>query len=60
MSQPAWVPCDCDEFWCTIHQQHVYECDCPSIDQWDVDPYATGGPDESAEESERITEERHI
>ncbi len=43
-SPPAWVPCNCcDEFWCSIHSLHAFECDCPEIDEWDVDPYSTGG-----------------
>jgi hypothetical protein len=36
---PAWIPCECGEFWCTLHQQHVSECPCPAIDDWDIDPY---------------------
>lgn len=36
-----WTPCeDCDEYWCNIHQEHVFECDCPGIDEWVVDPYS--------------------
>lgn len=43
-SPPAWVPCNgCEEFWCSVHNQHAWECDCPPIDEWDVDPYTTGG-----------------
>ena len=30
-----WVGCpDCDKFVCNIHEQHVADCDCPSIDVW--------------------------
>jgi hypothetical protein len=37
---PAWVPCDCcGEYLCTIHETHAYECECPPIDDWEVDPY---------------------
>ena len=29
------VPCDmCDDFWCTRHQQHVYDCKCPPLEAW--------------------------
>lgn len=43
-SHPAWVPCPCcDEFLCTIHRCHAHECDCPPIEEWEVDPYAAGG-----------------
>ena len=37
----CWIPCpNCDEFWCTIHDQHAYECPCPPIEEWgDADPY---------------------
>jgi len=41
---PAWQQCDCcDDFICRIHAgQHVYDCDCPGIDEWanaDLSPY---------------------
>lgn len=43
-SGPAWIPCpDCDEYLCTIHECHACDCDCPSVDEWPVDPYSTGG-----------------
>ena len=30
-----WIPCDmCDDFWCTRHQQHVYDCKCPPLEAW--------------------------
>lgn len=38
-----WEPCDCcGEPFCTIHDQHAFECACPAIDEWplDVDPYS--------------------
>ena len=45
---PAWIPCpDCDDFFCTIHQEHVYDCACPELEAWidrGVDPYEAGGP----------------
>ena len=40
---PAWIPCPCcDDYWCVIHDAHAYDCDCPEIDEWTVDPYTTG------------------
>jgi hypothetical protein len=45
---PAWVECeDCENPWCTIHDMHAHDCDCPAIEDWDengVDPYSEGGP----------------
>ncbi len=48
MSGPAWIPCpdDCGEFWCRIHNTHAYDCACEPIEEWDCDPYVTGGPPE--------------
>lgn len=44
-SPAAWVKCpDCNEYFCLIHMTHVVECDCPPVDEWDVDPYAEGRP----------------
>jgi len=44
---PAWIRCElCDDFICTIHGEHVYDCDCPGIDDWaerNIDPYSAGG-----------------
>ena len=40
---PAWVPCDCGGFWCSIHDEHVHDCPCPPIEDWEVDPYQAGG-----------------
>jgi len=46
-SLPAWVPCQsCDDFWCTIHYKHVYDCECPGIEAWEDGPcypYDEGG-----------------
>ena len=39
--KPTWERCeDCDEHWCNLHHKHAFECDCPSIEEWDHDPYA--------------------
>lgn len=40
---PAWTPCPaCEDAWCEIHQMHAFECPCPSVEEWDVDPYCHG------------------
>jgi len=32
---PLWIPCrSCDEYWCVKHEKHVFECDCPPIEEW--------------------------
>lgn len=38
---PAWIPCPngCQDYFCTIHNEHTHVCDCPSIDHWLTDPY---------------------
>lgn len=40
-ADPCWIPCPhCDEFWCTIHNQHAFECPCPPIEDWgEANPY---------------------
>ena len=36
----TWVKCkDCDEWWCNLHGKHVFECACPAIEYWNVNPY---------------------
>jgi DNA (cytosine-5)-methyltransferase 1 len=41
----AWVPCECcDEFVCTWHGGHASDCECPSIEDWETDPYAQPHP----------------
>jgi hypothetical protein len=27
---------------------HVFECDCPPIEEWEIDPYVEGGPSAAA------------
>ena len=39
---PAWVPCECQNYLCTIHGKHAHDCDCPPIEEWSVDPYGPG------------------
>ena len=45
----CWIPCpDCDDYFCTQHGKHAWECECPSIDVWakhDIDPYSSEGTD---------------
>ncbi len=42
---PAWIPCPhCESFWCTLHGVHVYDCPCPPIEEWDIDPYSDSLP----------------
>lgn len=37
---PIWVRCDgCEDWYCTRHDAHVYDCECPEIQDWDTDPY---------------------
>jgi hypothetical protein len=41
----AWVRCDrCEYFWCRIHKLHVYDCSCPTLEEWlrqhGTDPYS--------------------
>ena len=41
MSEPAWTPCGCcPEFWCSIHEAHAWECPCPPVEEWALDPYS--------------------
>ena len=36
-----WVKCGrCNEFWCNKHKMHAFECPCPPIEEWDIDPYS--------------------
>lgn len=38
---PAWIPCawGCGDYWCLVHKMHAHDCDCPPIEEWEVDPY---------------------
>jgi len=41
MTDAAWIKCpDCEEYFCTIHNAHAFECDCPPIEEWETDPYS--------------------
>jgi len=36
----TWVRCGgCDDWYCTRHDTHTADCDCPEIQDWDTDPY---------------------
>ena len=45
---PAWIPCDCGEFLCTIHMCHAFECRCKPIEEWSTDPYSDRVPGQLA------------
>ena len=37
-----WTPCPhCEDYWCNVHEQHAWECPCPSIEELEEDPYVT-------------------
>lgn len=44
---PAWARCPwCADYVCTLHQEHVADCECPGIEGWmelGIDPYTEGG-----------------
>jgi hypothetical protein len=43
LTPPAWMRClCCDDFLCTIHGEHIYDCSCPPIERWKMDPYGPG------------------
>ncbi len=41
--RPRWIKCPCcDDYWCQIHQLHVYDCECVPVDDLaaaGVDPF---------------------
>lgn len=45
--RPLWVQCECcEDFICTKHKMHAWECDCPEIDvlaKKGIYPYVNGG-----------------
>jgi hypothetical protein len=44
-TRAPWEPCPCCEnFLCTIHEMHAHDCDCPSIEEWETDPYFRPDP----------------
>jgi len=39
-NQPAWIKCQCcEDYWCSIHKEHIADCECPPIEEWQTDPY---------------------
>lgn len=50
---PAWLLCECcEDYLCTIHGGHVFDCECPALEEWidqGVDPYSEGGNPVSTE-----------
>lgn len=42
--EPVWFICEaCEDWYCSIHQEHAGECICPDIEDWAFDP-RTGDP----------------
>ena len=38
--RPIWIRCpDCDDYWCRLHKEHVYDCECPPLEEWRANPY---------------------
>jgi hypothetical protein len=32
--ESRWIVCDlCEDYWCTLHEKHAYDCDCPSLEE---------------------------
>ena len=47
--EPVWVTCEaCEDWYCALHDLHVWECDCPPIEEWHYDP-RTGIPYDAPE-----------
>jgi DNA (cytosine-5)-methyltransferase 1 len=35
-----WIKCPCcEDYFCTIHFDHVHDCRCPPIEEWEQSPY---------------------
>ena len=40
--QASWEPClCCEDYWCTIHQEHAFQCPCPEIETWTTESVST-------------------
>jgi len=40
LNRRVWVPCSCcEDFWCSLHNKHTADCDCPPLEEWETDPY---------------------
>jgi len=66
-TRPLWIPCpDCDDFLCTLHHLHAYDCACPAIEDMTPEQRATvygeskgpGRPREGRDELTRIASTR--
>ena len=55
-NQPLWTPCECGEFYCTLHEQHACDCECPPIDEMDRKPTKSRAADNAALRARRIAE----
>ena len=43
LTPAAWMPCQCcEDYICTIHGMHAYDCECPPMEEWETDPYDPG------------------
>jgi len=42
----VWIMCElCQDWYCTVHDKHAFECACPPIEEWgDSDPYSDDFP----------------
>ena len=49
-----WKPCRCGDYWCTDHQEHAHDCQCPPIEEAHVSPYANEAQ-RLSHESEAVT-----
>jgi len=37
--EPVWVLCEaCEDWYCTLHDLHVWECDCLPVEEWRYHP----------------------
>ena len=50
-----WEHCTCcGNFWCNLHDQHAHDCDCPSVEDWEIDPYSSTCKDVAHASGERL------
>ncbi len=48
-TMPAWIRCECcEDYLCTIHLRHAYECPCEEVSEWSTDPYSDPAPGRTA------------
>lgn len=44
-NKAIWIVCNmCEDWWCTVHHLHVFECECEDLDRFilnrNLDPYS--------------------